>query len=174
MSYRVSFLVLVITLLFFGGTGPAKVDGFVATFGNWHVQTYKEGSGKVCLIWSQPEKSEGNYTRRGGVYAYVTQRPAKKRLNEISISMGYPLKKGSKLRVLIGKAGFEMFSSADMGWSHSKDDTKLVKAMRAGSVMTVRGVSRRGTKTKDTFSLKGFTKAYLVMNRSCKISKKRR
>ena len=156
-------------------TVPAQADDFVGTFGKWNVQTYKEGRGKVCLMWSQPTKSEGNYTRRGDVYAYVTQRPTKKRLNEISISIGYPFKKGSALSISVGKTKFKMFSQGDTAWNRQPAaDAKMVKAMQAGATMTARGISSRGTKTMDTFSLKGFTKAYAAMNRSCGIGKKKR
>ena len=156
-------------------TVPAQADDFVGTFGKWNVHTYKEGRGKVCLMWSQPTKSEGNYTRRGDVYAYVTQRPTKKRLNEISISIGYPFKKGSALSISVGKTKFKMFSQGDTAWNRQPAaDAKMVKAMQAGATMTARGISSRGTKTMDTFSLKGFTKAYAAMNRSCGIGKKKR
>ena len=68
-----------------------------------------------------------------------------------------------------------MFSDGDTAWNrHTTEDTKMVKAMRAGATMAARGISRRGTKTKDTFSLKGFSKAYIAMNRACGIRKKQR
>jgi len=42
--------------------------------------------------------------------------------------------------------------------------------------MTILGLSARGTRTRDTYSLKGFTKAYKALGRSCKTgrSKKKR
>jgi hypothetical protein len=150
--------------------GVARADDFVGTFGDWHVQAYIEGGGKVCLMWGSPTKSQGKYTRRGDVYTYVTQRSSKKRLNEVSISIGYPFKKESALSILIGKSNFSMFTDGDTAWNAKrKDDVRMVKAMRAGATMTARGVSQRGTKTKDVFSLKGFTKAYAEMNKACGI-----
>ena len=148
----------------------AQADDFVGTYGDWHVQTYDEGGGKVCLMWGQPTKSQGNYTRRGDVYTYVTQRPSKKRLNEVSISIGYPFKKESALSISVGKSNFSMFTDGDTAWNaNRKDDVRMVKAMRAGATMTASGVSGRGTKTRDVFSLKGFTKAYAEMNKACGI-----
>jgi len=175
MRSPVSIIAVVAALLLFGVTVPAMGDNVVGAFGKWNVQTYMEKRGKVCLMWSQPERSEGNYTRRGDVYAYVTHRPVNKRLNEISISIGYPFKKGSALNVSIGKVRFKMFSDGNTAWNRqATDDAKMVKAMRSGAAMMVHGISRRGTKTKDTFSLKGFTKAYAAMNRSCGIVKNKR
>ncbi len=158
--------------LMLAALSTAKADDFVGTFGDWHVQTYEEGGGKVCLMWSQPTKSEGNYTRRGDIYAYVTQRPSKKRLNEISVSIGYPFRKGSTLDAKIGKSDFSLFTDGDTAWNRDpKDDSRMVQAMRSGAEMTAKGVSGRGTETTDVFSLKGFTKAYAEMNRSCGIGK---
>ena len=45
---------------------------------------------------------------------------------------------------------------------------RLVKAMRAGRDMVVNGVSTRGTKTTDTFSLLGFTAAHKAISKACR------
>ena len=39
--------------------------------------------------------------------------------------------------------------------------------MIKGSKMVAVGTSSRGTKTKDTYSLSGFTKAYKAINKAC-------
>ena len=63
-----------------------------------------------------------------------------------------------------------MFTDGDTAWNAKpKDDGRMVKAMRAGATMTASGVSGRGTKTRDVFSLKGFTKAYAEMKKACDI-----
>ena len=49
-----------------------------------------------------------------------------------------------------------------------KDDKDIVAAMKRGSRMIVDGVSSRGTKTKDTYSLTGFTSAYKAISNKCK------
>ena len=73
------FISVLAIFLFVLPLAQAKPD-FTRTFGKWHVQTFVEGRSKVCLIWSQPYKSKGNYKRRGDIFAYVTQDPAQKRL----------------------------------------------------------------------------------------------
>ena len=68
-----------------------------------------------------------------------------------------------------------MFTDGDTAWNRKPlDGAKMVKAMRASAKMTVRGMSSRGTKTTDEFSLKGFTKAYAAMNQKCGIGKKKK
>ena len=104
----------------------------------------------------------------------MTQHPAEKRLDEISISIGYKFKKQSALSISIEKSKFLMFTDGSTAWNRkSLDDTKMIKAMRAGIKMTVKGTSSRGTKTTDVFSLKGFSKAYVTMNKKCGIRKKK-
>ena len=48
-----------------------------------------------------------------------------------------------------------------------QDDKKLVNAMKRGERMIVDGVSSRGTATKDTYSLKGFMRAYKAISAKC-------
>ena len=50
----------------------------------------------------------------------------------------------------------------------SLNNKKLVKAMRSGNQLVINGISSRGTKTKDIYSLLGFTSAHNVINRTCK------
>ena len=45
----------------------------------------------------------------------------------------------------------------------------MVKAMRAAKEMEVRGVSKRGTNTRDTYSLFGFTAAHKAIGEACDI-----
>ena len=147
-----------------------RADDFVGAFGDWNVQTYQEGDATVCLMWSQPKKSEGDYKTRGDIYAYVTHRPARKRLNEVSISIGYPFKKDSTLDIAVGDQTFALFTEGDTAWNRTPAaDEKMVEAMKAGIAMTAAGVSSRGTKTSDTYSLSGFTKAHAAMNKACKV-----
>ena len=44
----------------------------------------------------------------------------------------------------------------------------LVQSMIRGAKMVVRGTSWRGTKTTDTYSLKGFTAAYNKITETCR------
>jgi hypothetical protein len=44
----------------------------------------------------------------------------------------------------------------------------MVKGMRAGNAMIMEGTSSRDTKTRDTYSLGGFTAAHNAINKACK------
>ena len=47
-------------------------------------------------------------------------------------------------------------------------DKKMIQAMKRGAKATLTGRSSRGTKTEDTFSLKGFTAAVEDASKRCK------
>ena len=51
---------------------------------------------------------------------------------------------------------------------NDEEDKKIVSAMKRGDRMIVSGQSSRGTATKDTYSLKGFTTAYQTISAKCK------
>ena len=56
-----------------------------------------------------------------------------------------------------------------MAWAEDEEkDDLLIQAMKRGTTMVVKGISSRGTKTKDTYSLKGFTASYEAINKVCK------
>jgi hypothetical protein len=142
----------------------------LGTFKDWQAHSYKEGGKLVCTMFSVPKSSEGDYSRRGEVYAFVTHRPAHNRVDEVSINIGYSFKKGAPVNVVISGTTHEMFSDRSTAWTRdSKSDRAIVRAMRAGAEMIVQGVSSRGTRTTDMFSLSGFSAAHNAINNACKV-----
>lgn len=144
----------------------AKILG---TFKDWEVHSYQQNGAKVCNMFTRPVTSEGDYKTRGEVYIFVTNRPAEKIVNEFSVQIGYTFKAGAPVFAAIGSRKFKMFSQEDFAWLHTdKEQKALVRALRAGADITVEGFSSRGTKTKDVFSLSGFTAAHNLINSACK------
>ena len=152
--------------------GPAaaqKVER-LGDFNDWAAFRFVENGNKACYIASKPKKHEGKYQERGDIYALVTHRPAEKRRDEVSFIIGFKFKPDSDLQVSIGNKKFTLFTKDDGAWTaNAEQDQAMVKSMIRGSTMVVRGESWRGTKTKDTYSLRGFTKAYNTINNSCGI-----
>lgn len=141
----------------------------IGDYNDWSAYTYKEGNATVCYMASTPKRDEGNYTKRGDIYAVVTHRPSDKSFDVVNFVAGYTLKSNSKFTVKIGKETFsKFFVDGDKSWTiNDSEDEKLVKAMFRGERMIVEGVSNRGTHTKDTYSLKGFARAYKAINAKC-------
>ena len=170
MTTRISILVLTVLLSAFASGAPAWAQGIerLGDFDDWSAFRFSENGNRACYIASQPTKHEGNYTRRGEIYALVTHRPSENRRDEVSFIAGYTHRADSVVEVKIGGSAFKLFTKEDGAWTANKDeDKRLVGAMIKGNRMVVRGTSGRGTKTTDTYSLKGFTKAYRTITRSC-------
>jgi len=160
---------------------PAVVGGIVmavspasakqiGSFKDWTAHAEGNGKSRTCWIYSEPVKDEGKYKRRGRIYSLVTHIPGDKVTNQVQFTAGYTFKKGSVVQVVIGKRKFELFTNADTAWARNKkDDAAIVQAMRAGSQMIVTGVSSRGTKTKDTYSLSGISAAHKTIGTACKV-----
>ncbi len=142
----------------------------LGTFTDWIAHAEGSGKSRVCWTYSEPKKHEGKYTKRGRIHGVVSHRPGDKSINQVMFTAGYVHKKGSPVRVVIGGRKFELFTEKDASWASSrKDDDALVAAMRAGKQMIVTGVSSRGTKTRDTYSLRGFSAAHRAISRACKV-----
>jgi len=143
--------------------------GEIGRFGDWTA--YEDGSGanKICYMGSSPQKSQGNYTRRGSIFFLVSHRPGDKVRGEVALETGYPFKKGSDATAVIdGKTTFKLFTQGESAWnSGAGADRKMVAAMKKGGRMVVKGRSQRGTLTTDTYSLKGFTAAFDAISRAC-------
>lgn len=144
-------------------------DGTLGTFRDWIAQSFVKDERRTCMLWSQPQKSEGKYTKRGDVYLFVTHRPAESTFDAVSIETGYTYRESSRVEVTIdGKSRFDLDSAGTVAWSLDVgQNRKLVRAMRAGREMVVEGVSSRGTRTTDTYSLLGFTKAHNAIDKAC-------
>ncbi len=148
---------------------PAAHAEVLGEHGDWVATHGTEGGKPLCYISAEPQSSKGNYTKRGVVYAIVTHRPAEKSIGVVSFQAGYTLKKDAPVTVTIdGKKTFTLFSQGEYAWTREAgDDKALVKAMRAGGKMVVKGTSARGTLTTDTYALKGVTAALKAINKAC-------
>lgn len=146
----------------------ASEPQLLSTHGDWSAYTFKENGNKVCYMASTPRKAEGNYTKRGEIYALITHRPAENTKDVFSYIAGYDYKVDSDVKLKISSKEFTLFTQDDTAWApDSETDRDLAKSVKGGSTMIIRGMSRRGTKTTDTFSLKGSTAAYKAISKAC-------
>lgn len=140
----------------------------LAKYGDWSAYMFIENGNRVCYMISQPKAEEGNYSKRGKIYALITNRPAEGTNDVFSYITGYSYKAGSDANVVIDGKGFTLFTQDDTAWApDAASDKALALGIRNGTKMVVKGVSSRGTATKDTFSLKGSSKAYKRIHDEC-------
>jgi invasion protein IalB len=149
-------------------TASAQDVQYIATHRDWHAFQFMEGGNRVCYVASKPTRMEPTTAKHGDVFMLVTDRPAEKAKNVVSLMVGYPLRTGSEVSVTIGSSSFQLFTDNNSAWSRdAASDAALVGAMRAGQTITVKGVSARGTNTTYSFSLLGITAALNEIERAC-------
>ncbi|MEC3860713.1 invasion associated locus B family protein [Mesobacterium sp. TK19101] len=126
----------------------------------WAVTTYKESvntkEGRVVAV------------TRGDILLMVFFRPGAEVKGQVAFTGGYPFAPGSTVNVNVDGNEFELFTEGEWAWPATPaDDAKLVTAMKRGSSAIVAARSSRGTNTKDTFSLLGFTAAIEDAEKRC-------
>lgn len=165
MKHLLLAVLLVVTCT---GVARAGEPRLIGTYDDWLTYIFIENGNKVCYMVSKPTKEEGDYSRRGEVFALVTHRPSEKTRDVVSFISGYTFKSASNVEVKVAGETFSLFTQDDTAWAaDAATDSKLVDAIKKGSNMIMRGTSSRGTKTKDTFSLKGSSKAYKRITDEC-------
>ncbi len=124
---------------------------------------------KMCFVASQPQDStySQSISGRDPAFFMVTTIPARNIQSEASTIIGYPFQEASNVTVEVDGQKFSMFTQADAAWIEIDQEPALVDAMRRGSVMLVKGTSRRGTQTTDTYSLSGVTAALDAARQEC-------
>jgi invasion protein IalB len=167
---KLFFIFCLNLLLFLPNAVCAQEPKFVSVHKDWYVFTIKQKSMNVCFLTSKAVESKGDYSKRGDVLFVVTHRPAEKELGVINFRTGYNFKKNMEAVITIDNNKFLLFTQGSDGWAKdSKTDKAIVRAMIRGSQMLIAGISSRGTKTTDAFSLSGFTAAYKAASKACKV-----
>ncbi len=128
--------------------------------GKW---SFKKVSGAACSIFQIPVSEKGDYSKRGKVLFYVFKEG---NAEYVRIDAGYPYDPNKYVKVSIDGKNYQFFGENDSAWS-MKDDRLIIDAMKAGKQMTVVGYSQRGTETKDTYTLIGFTNTYNTLQKDC-------
>jgi len=168
MTHFRSFWLGIVLALGTAGAVHAQEPQTIGRNSDWIAYTYKSGGKTVCYMASTPLKAEGNYSKRGEIHAMVTHRPGENRIDEVSIQAGYTYKETVPVEVQVGSLKVRLFTEGESAWTVDKDtDKQLVQAMIKGNTMVVQGTSARGTNTKDTYSLSGFTRAYKAISTAC-------
>lgn len=144
----------------------------VAAHTDWSVFEAKEPA--QCWSVSSPKETvntrDGRVVaaRRGDILLFVSYIPDSAVKGQVSFTGGYPFRDGSTVTMEISGNKFELFTEGEMAWSASdSEDAKIVTALKRGAEAVLTGISGRGTKTEDTFSLLGFTAAVEEAEKRC-------
>ena len=135
---------------------------------NWQAYTFNDGKGKVCFAQTKPterspQKLEINHAR-----LFVTFRKEEKIKNEISVTGGLTYKAAS----VIAKSGKNEFAfnltKGKFAWIQDQEEEfNLIKIMKKATKLSISATTTNGVKTKEMYSMMGFTKAYNTAKKSC-------
>jgi invasion protein IalB len=150
-----------------GGVKPT----LLGQYGDWGVYTASPGGKKICFTIAKPASSETTPPgkTRNPSYMFISSRPGEKVTDEVSIIIGYPFKPNTEATVAVGNASFALYTQQDGAWiKNAAEEAHLIEAMRSGENAIIKGTSAKGTRSTDTFSLKGLAEALDRSGKDCK------
>ncbi len=174
MIAKVAHLIGIVAFGFAAGGALAQEStNLVAANTDWYV--FVEENPKECWIVSIPTETVNtrngevaDNVRRGDIRLFVSYLAESGASGVVSFTGGYPFEKDNPVSVAIGSETFQLFSEGEWAWTHDSDeDAAIIAAMKKGANAVVVGVSTKGTRTEDTFSLRGFTAAVEDASQRC-------
>ena len=149
----------------------AEPANLLGVFGNWSAYTTGTGSSLTCYALSKPRATRPA-AKRGAIYLMVSDWPSRKVKAEPQVIYGYQGKEGAPAALSVGSDKFTFFirnnGKEGSSWLQQlADNGKLIDAMQAGVSAVATGISSRGTKTSDTYSLAGFNDAVTKVHAAC-------
>ena len=174
MTHRSLSLIFATALAVIGAPLSAQEESTNRVASNTDWAVFVEDDPTQCWVVSAPKETVNTKNgavvaaRRGDIRLWVSYWPGAEKRGEVSFTGGYPFQEGSLVTLQIGSSTYEMFTDGEIAWSASPaDDAKIVTSMKRGAEAVITGLSSRGTTTKDTFSLLGFTASIEDADKRC-------
>lgn len=156
------------TLLLLVAPVAAQSVKLLGEFRSWTAYSATESNGPVCFAMTKPASVEPTPDGFTDAYLYLTHRPSEGVRNEMNIVAGYDFAPDTPATAVIGGQSFELLTNKDSAWllDPSQNDG-LASALRAGSSVVIEGVSDKGIRITETFSLSGATAASRAIEGGC-------
>mgnify|MGYP000050006121 FL=1 len=164
----IKYLIILIFFSILHNQSIAEEVKKIGKFKDWETMVIKNDTQFVCFAQSKPVLQSPKKNSREA-RLFVSFRPNKKILDEISITAGYEFNKKNSITARSGKNKYKFdISQENFAWmADDKEEKKMIKAMKRGSRIMITGYNQEGSQTIDHYSLLGFTKAYGVAKKSC-------
>lgn len=162
----------ILALVATGALAQEESTNQVAAKTAWSV--FEETDPRECWAVSAPTETvntkDGRVVavKRGDILFMAFYRPGAGVKGQVTFTGGYPFAGGSTVDLDIGGKKFEMITEGEWAWPASTtDDAQIIAAMKNGTNAVLSARSSRGTLTKDSFSLLGFTAAVEEAEKRC-------
>ena len=164
----IKYLIILIFFTILHNKSIAEEVKKIGKFKDWETMVIKNDTQFVCFAQSKPVLQSPKKNSREA-RLFVSFRPNKKILDEISITAGYEFNKSNLITAKSGKKKYKFdISQENFAWmADDKEEKKMIKAMKRGSRIMITGYNQEGSQTIDHYSLLGFTKAYGAAKKSC-------
>ena len=105
---------------------------------------------------------------RSDTFLYVLFRPSEGLSGQVVFKGGYLSAPASPVTLDVEGTQLTLLTDGEWAWPETpEEDARIVEAFRRGSEVVLTAVSERGTVSRDTFSLLGFTAAVEEAQRLC-------
>jgi len=164
MISKISHALGAVALMAFAAPAVAQETSSNRVAANTDWSVFVEDNPTECWAVSAPKETVNSRdgqvvsVRRGEILLFVFYRPNAGVQGQVTFTGGYPFASGSTAELDIGGTTFELFTEGEWAWPATpEDDARIVAAMKRGAQAVVSARSGRGTVTRDSFSLLGFT-----------------
>lgn len=137
--------------------GPKKIGDFA----DWIAATNSESGQTVCYAFTRAQSSAPALSGRGKVVLTVTERAYGRDAVAIEAGLTYPT--NTTVTVQVNQTGLDFYTHGQDAFA--RDGKAAVAAFNRGSRAIARSPAPR--EVTDTFSLKGFSKAYEAIEKAC-------
>jgi len=172
-AFAGAFMVLAATAMSAPVSAQETSTNQVAAKTDWSV--FEDQSPRECWAVSTPKETVNTQdgrvvaVKRSDILLMAFFRPDAGVAGQITFTGGYPFAPNSTVNLNVDGNSFELFTEGEWAWPASAaDDAKILTALKRGSNAVLTARSARGTTTKDTFSLSGFTAAVEDAEKRCK------
>ena len=134
----------------------------IGKFDDWTAATHQESGATVCYAFTRAQNSAPAVAGRGAVIVTITQRPTLR--DAVAIEAGAPYVANAVATVQVDQTTIEFYT--DKRNAFARDGKAVATAFAKGSKLVVKSPLQKTIAT-DTFSLKGFGKAYEAIVKAC-------
>jgi hypothetical protein len=140
----------------------------VGSYGDWGAFLAQSAKDKTCYALATPKDRAPAALKRDPAYIFISNRPAEKVRNEVSIIMGFAIKDGGEARAEIGASNFDLVAKGSNAWiKNPAEETQFIDALKKGSKLIVKAPSLKGNITIDSYSLAGISQALERVQKDC-------
>jgi hypothetical protein len=149
----------------------------IGKFGAWQAAWFADKGAKVCYMATAPVSTASAKPVKGrdkNVLLFITHWPSDNN-NAVTVSTGYSYKTGTRAVIAINGREYSLTTGGgatgadpDMAWmDDNAQEVELVKDIRIGKTLTIKGTSKRGTVITDTYDLSGASDAFAAISKTC-------